>query len=170
MPDLGDNLGPAVTEPPSQGAPVNLEAHLAALAQQMAALTALVATTVKNQPAAGVKFVGANEAEPIPEAPKAPVNERRVWIVLEDNDEIPPGGQFLQVDGRPYQLRAGEPAHVPVSLVDVLDHAIKSVPVCDDNRNVIGYRDRLRLPYRVLRDRDTLAVDDTASAAHASME
>lgn len=153
LPDLGNNLGPVVDEPAQQGAPTDLEKHMLYLTQQLAALTALVATTVQNQPAS-VKFVGANESQPIPEPEKTPANERRVWIVLEDNEEIPPGGQFMSVDGRPYLLKSGEPAHVPVSLVDVLDHAVKSMPVTDENRNVIAYRDRLRFPYRVVRNRD----------------
>ncbi len=173
LPDLGNNLGPVVSEPATQGAPPSLEAHMAQLAQQLSALTALVAATVQNQPAAkGVKFVGPNESEPIPDV-ALPANERRVWIVLEDNDEIPPNGQFMSVDGRAYQLRSGEPAHVPISLVDVLDHAVKSMPITDENRNVIGYRDRLRFPYRVVRDRDgerAQAADTDSPAAHVSME
>jgi hypothetical protein len=39
---------------------------------------------------------------------------------------------------------------VPFSVVDVLDHAVMSVPVVDEMQTVIGYRDRLRFPYRVI--------------------
>lgn len=177
LPDMGNNLGPVVSEPPTQGAPANVEAHIAALAQQISALTALVATTVQQQ-AAGMKFVGVNEQQPLPELPLTPMNEKRIRIVLEDNDEIPPGGQFMQLDGRPFLLRSGEPVDVPVGLVDILDHALRSVPVCDENRNIIGYRDRLRFPYRVVRDRDDRDRDDRGvhaeeaegPAAHVSME
>lgn len=89
-------------------------------------------------------------AEPLP----TPKPQPRVRIMLEDNDAIGPGGQFIQVDGMPYQLQPNMEVDVPVSLLDVLDHAIQSVPVTDENRNITGYRDRLRFPYRVIRNRE----------------
>lgn len=76
--------------------------------------------------------------------------EERVKIMLEDNDQIPPGGQFLQVDGRSFMIQANVEVDVPRSVLDVLDHAVMSVPITDDMRTVIGYRDRLRFPYRVI--------------------
>lgn len=89
-------------------------------------------------------------AEPTPAAKPMP----RVKIILEDNDNIAPGGQFIAVDGVPYLLQPNMEADVPVNVLDVLDHAIMSVPVTDENKNVIGYRDRLRFPYRVIRSRE----------------
>lgn len=169
---LGDNLSPVRDTPAQQGAPSDVNEHIAMLAKQMAALTALVTATVQHQAVAtGVKFVSPIEAEPLPDTPEAP-EQPRVWIVLEDNDEIPPGGQFIQVDGVPYLLRSGERALVPVGLVDVLDHAIKSVPVCDENRNIVAYKDRLRFSYRVVRDRDLPAHEreEVVPPAHVAME
>lgn len=79
----------------------------------------------------------------------APV-EKRVRIMLEDNDQIPPGGQFIGVDGRTFLLQPGHEVEVPQCVLDVLDHAVTSVPITDDMHTVVGYRDRLRFPYRVI--------------------
>jgi hypothetical protein len=77
--------------------------------------------------------------------------EERVWVQLEDSDDIPPGGQFISVNGYGYKLIPGYPAHVPVSVLGVLDNAITSIAVVDPlTKQVVGWRDRLRLPYRVL--------------------
>ena len=73
---------------------------------------------------------------------------KRVWIQLEDSAEIAPTGQFIGCNGRSYILRAGEPANVPEELVEVLQDAVMSVPIQDENQNVIGWRDRLRFPFR----------------------
>lgn len=83
---------------------------------------------------------------------KAKAVEARIRIMLEDNDQIPPGGQFISADGRAFLIQAGYEVNVPYSVIDVLDHAIMSVPVKDRNDTVIGYRDRLRFPYRVIRE------------------
>lgn len=152
---LGDNLseGPVAPLTPP-GALPDTNAQIAALTAQIAALTALTANVVQAvasaRPAAvsDTLLEAGAAATPIP---VTPVDERRVRIVLEDNDAIPPGGQFASVDGRPFLLQSGVEMDAPISLLDVLDHAITSVPVCDENRNVIGYRDRLRFPYRVVR-------------------
>jgi hypothetical protein len=78
----------------------------------------------------------------------------RIWIVLEDNDDIPPGGQFIGVDGAAFSLKPGIEAWVPVGICDVLDQAVKSIPVVDENtRQIIGYKDRLRFPYRIVRNK-----------------
>lgn len=83
----------------------------------------------------------------------ADASEERVRILIEDNDEIPPGGQFIQVNGRSFMIQAGHEVEVPVMVLDVLDHAVKSVPITDAMNTVIGYRDRLRFPYRVITNR-----------------
>lgn len=85
--------------------------------------------------------------------PPVHADEERTTIVLEDNEQIPPTGQFFGVNGVGYILRSGEPARVPNSLLNVLDTAIVSVPVVNAEKTVIGYRDRLRFPYRIVTDR-----------------
>lgn len=80
---------------------------------------------------------------------------KTVRIILEENDNIPPTGQFLQIGGpsflRTFVLRPGEEADVPVELLNILDNAVMSTPITNADGNVLGYRDRLRLPYRVVR-------------------
>lgn len=86
---------------------------------------------------------------------KAVTQERRTKIILEDNEQIGPTGQFFSADGKAYMLRPGEEASVPESILNILDTAITSVPVVDTSSTVIGYRDRLRFPYRIVADRRT---------------
>lgn len=108
--------------------------------------------------------LGANLEAPvlsIEEAPEPEVLSKRprIRIQLEDNVNIPPGGQFFQVGGsnpdgtrflHSYLLKPSVPANVPEDLVEILNNAMGSVPVLDDQQSVIGYRDVLRFPYRVL--------------------
>lgn len=84
--------------------------------------------------------------------------ERRVKIMLEDNDQIPPTGQFISINGRTFMLQSGVEVEVPECVLDVLDHAIMSVPVVDGTNSVVGYRDRLRFPYRVIREGRTVGM------------
>ena len=77
--------------------------------------------------------------------------ERRVRIVLEENENIPPTGQFISADGVAFMLRPGEPADVPISVCHVLDLAIQSTPHIDPStKQVVGYRSRKRFPYTVV--------------------
>lgn len=83
-----------------------------------------------------------------------PIKSKRVTIVLEDNENIPPTGQFIGVNGRGYMLRSGEPASVPVEVIEVLNNAVQSVAERDPvSQQVVGYRARLRFPYRVVTDK-----------------
>lgn len=51
-------------------------------------------------------------------------------------------------------LRPGEPADVPVELLGILNDAIQDVPVIDETTSqVLGYKSRLRYPYRILQAR-----------------
>lgn len=73
----------------------------------------------------------------------------RVWIQLENNDDIPPTGLFLSHNGLSYLLQTGEPVAVPEFLLEILDNAVLSAPVMDPKtRRVVGHRDRARFPYR----------------------
>lgn len=74
-----------------------------------------------------------------------------VRIILEENDDIPPTGLYLGHNGTGYLLRPGEPADVPRKLIEILDHAVMSAPQTDPaTKQVIGYRDRMRYPYRIV--------------------
>lgn len=92
----------------------------------------------------------ATKAAAKPAAKLATATEKKVRIMLEDNDQIPPGGQFIAVNGRSFLIQAGHEVDVPESVVDVLNHAVMSVPIRDEMQSVIGYKDRLRFPYRVI--------------------
>jgi hypothetical protein len=75
--------------------------------------------------------------------------EERTWIILEENEEIPPSGQFFGHNGDGFLLKPGEAALVPNRLIEILDHAVLSVPVVDPTtKRVIGHRERMRFPYR----------------------
>jgi len=87
---------------------------------------------------------------PAKRAKAAPVGlPKTVRIILEENDNIPPTGQFFGVNGRSYMLKPGMEADVPQGLIDVLDNAVTSTAIIDpDTRKVIGYRNAMRYPYR----------------------
>lgn len=74
-----------------------------------------------------------------------------VAIIIEENEDIPPTGLFVGVNGRGYLIKPGEKVNVPRAVVEVLEHAMMSVPQVDpQTRQVVGYRDRLRYPYRLI--------------------
>lgn len=154
------NLGDATPLVPAGAAPT-LEEQMDALMKQVQALTAIMGGTVSaltgiaaNQAAKPTdeELMAVATATPMPAAKPLP----RVKIMLEDGDNVPPGGQFISVDGVAYILQPNVEADVPINLLDVLDNATMSVPIVDADMNVIGYRDRLRFPYRTIRDRSTM--------------
>jgi hypothetical protein len=86
----------------------------------------------------------------------------RIWIQLEESDEIPPTGQFVGHNGIGYMLTTGAPLPVPYFVLDILDQAIVSTPVLDPNtRKVTGWRTRRRFNYRKV----DAPVEETAEAA-----
>ncbi len=106
---------------------------------------AVLPTEVKYEPA-----VIRDPPKPRPEANRVDTRPR-VRIELADNENIPPTGQFFGVQGIGTMLRPGVPANVPASIIDILNNAIMSVPVVDPvTKQVTGFKDRLRFPYRIL--------------------
>jgi hypothetical protein len=74
---------------------------------------------------------------------------KTVRIILEENETIPPTGLYVGHNGRGYLIRAGEPVDVPEHIIEILDHAVMEGPVVDSRSSkVIGYRPRMRYPYR----------------------
>lgn len=81
-----------------------------------------------------------------------PNQEERIKIILEENENIPPTGQFFGLNGTGYLLRAGEVAEVPSGIVDILDHAVQMVPVVDPiTKQPVDHRPKHRFAYRVVR-------------------
>lgn len=76
---------------------------------------------------------------------------KRVWLMLEDNDNIPPTGQFFGHNGVGFMLKAGVAAEVPVEILNILNDAVYDAPQVDpQTRQIVGYRPRLRFPYRIV--------------------
>lgn len=108
-------------------------------------------TGAKTAPVAKVKTAAEKRADydaALDTSPQ-PFSDKRVRIVLEDNAEIPPTGQFFSVNGRAYVLRPNEEAEVPVEMLSALNDAVMEVPIVQ-NEQVVGYRKRMRFPYRVI--------------------
>ena len=83
------------------------------------------------------------------QAKAKPTQEQRVKIVLEENDDIPPTGLFLGLNGTGFLLRPGEEVAVPPGVIEILDNAVMSSPQVDpQTRQVVGWRQRMRYPYR----------------------
>lgn len=71
------------------------------------------------------------------------------WIVLDDNDDIPPTGLFVGHNGNSFLLQTGVPMLVPEHVLSVLDDAVMDAPVTDPKtKQVVGYRPRPRYTYR----------------------
>lgn len=76
---------------------------------------------------------------------------KRIRIILEENPNIPRGGQFFCVNGYTALIKPGREVRVPEAIVDVLNNAVEKVAIKDENTlQVIGYKDSLRYPYRNL--------------------
>ena len=78
------------------------------------------------------------------------IAKKRIRIMLDDSDEIPPTGHPVSVNGKMYILRAGEELDVPEEVVHVLELAVMSVPVYGADSKVTGYRDRPRLHFLII--------------------
>lgn len=104
------------------------------------------------------ELLGSN-IEPKAEAPipvrkaKGPKDvEETVRIILEENDEIPPTGLFLALNGRSFMIQPGLEVDVPKGVVEILDNAVTTVPSVDpQTKQIVGTRNRMRFPYRRVR-------------------
>lgn len=154
---LGSNIpkqttAPVTAAPSTQVDMADLLAMMASLKTQNEELQARLelaeATGVINRPG------GHMEEELFARAPASPVKRmqiRRVWIILEENKNIPRNGQIFGANGMTYLLRPGLRAHVPITIVDILNHSIEGTPVVNpDTLQIEKYVQALRYPYRLV--------------------
>lgn len=133
---------------------VNMDAEAEAEAAAAEAEAAAAAAAPVAPPAPVAKAKG-KAAVPKAAAPEAVSGEiipaaKRVTIIVEENDNIPPTGQFIGVNGRSFLIRPGENVDVPIEVLEALNDAVESTPKTDMQGNVVSYRDRLRIPYRIV--------------------
>ena len=83
-------------------------------------------------------------------APEA-ISKNTIRIVLEESEDIPPGGLFLGHNGNGYRLRPGMEVDIPLHLKEILDHSVITVPQVDPTtKQVTGWRSRQKYAYRVV--------------------
>ncbi len=70
-------------------------------------------------------------------------------ILLEDNTDIPPTGQYIGHNGNGYLLKTGVWVDVPLQIIEILNAAVEMKPELNGAKQVIGWREKLRYPYRV---------------------
>lgn len=76
---------------------------------------------------------------------------KAVRVVFEESPEIPPTGLFIQINGDPFVVVAGEEVEVPDFLLEHMDNAVMGAPVFNaQTQQVMGYRNKTRFPYRVI--------------------
>lgn len=108
--------------------------------------------------------IDAKASEPVV---KTVVKPKMVRIVLEENDNIPPCGQFVCLNGATWMIRPGYEVNVPVGVTEILDNAVEMRAVINpQTRQCIGWTKRLRYPYRrVAGERELAARAEDQAAA-----
>lgn len=101
-------------------------------------------------PPKAAKATKATKTASAPKAAAADEAPKKVRIVLEENDNIPPTGLFLGINGRSFMIRPGEEVDVPMEVIECLNDAVMATPKTDNNGNITDFRSRLRFPYRII--------------------
>lgn len=127
-------------------APEKAKRKPAPVADEVAALKAQLAEAQEALAAAQAASAAVEFVEPA----NVPLPAKKIRIVLEENDNIPPTGLFLGINGKSYMIRPGEEVDVPSEVVECLNDAVMATPKTDNNGNITDYRNRLRFPYRLI--------------------
>ena len=125
--------------------------NAAAAAAEVQAATETPLTPAQKAAATRAAKAANAAAAPAQAETPAPAGVKRVKIILEENDAIPPGGQFFGVNGTGYQIIPGKEVLVPEFLLGVIDNAVATKPVLNEDSQVVGYRDVPRFPYRIVK-------------------
>lgn len=72
-------------------------------------------------------------------------------IRLHDSAEFPPGGLTVGVNGKFYRLHPDVDMEVPESVMEVLDHAVRTEARRNEHGQVVGARNVPRFPYTMVR-------------------
>ncbi len=97
------------------------------------------------------KVLGINIDPPNPVSRPAITKPVLVKIILEENDDMPPTGLPVGLNGKLFIIQPGVEVSVPPGVVEILEHAITSVPVTSPHtRKIVGYRQRMRFPFRLV--------------------
>lgn len=72
-------------------------------------------------------------------------------IRLHDSSEFPPGGLTVGVNGKFFRLQPDVDMEVPESVLEVLDHAVRTEPRRNEHGQVVGTRNVPRFPYTMVR-------------------
>lgn len=76
--------------------------------------------------------------------------EKEVEVTLHATDEVPPGGQYVSVNGVGINIPVGRRCKIKQKYLNVLRDANTRIPVMDDNTmQVVGYRERMRFSIEV---------------------
>ena len=81
------------------------------------------------------------------------MKRKALRVILEEVEDIPPIGLFVGVNGRGFLIKPGVPVDLPMEVIGVLNHAVQSSPIVDpESKQVTGWRERMRYPYRLATD------------------
>lgn len=83
--------------------------------------------------------------------PAAGPQKQRKAVIFIDMEKGQPNFQFVGVNGKGYQIMRGVEVTVPEEVVEVLQNAVATRSVTDEEGRVVGQQDYHAIPYRVLR-------------------
>lgn len=106
--------------------------------------------------------------EPVKPTVSTVLKEKTVRIILDENDNIPPPGLFIGLNGRTFMVKPGHEVDVPIGVVEILDNAIEQRPVISPlTRQCTGWTKRRRYGYQRIagvREIEARAEDQAAAA------